>query len=93
MGIPIWYVKDYGREVAGRTVDDAAGEVFDKVARALGLGYPGGPPLMHFRKGNETAIDFPIAHVKEGDLSFSFSGIKSAVLNYLNRQRQKPCPL
>ncbi len=89
------YVKDYGRyEVMGRTVDDAAGEAFDKVARALGLGYPGGPLIDALsKKGNETAIDFPIAHVKEGDLSFSFSGIKSAVLNYLNRQRQKALPV
>jgi len=85
------YVKDYGDyEVMGRTVDDAAGEAFDKVARALGLGYPGGPLIAKAAKeGNETAISFPIAQLKNGELNFSFSGIKTAVLNYLNHQRQK----
>jgi len=85
------YVKDYGDyEVMGRTVDDAAGEAFDKVARALGLGYPGGPIIDKAAKeGNETAISFPIAQLKNGELNFSFSGIKTAVLNYLNHQRQK----
>jgi len=85
------YVKDYGDyEVMGRTVDDAAGEAFDKVARALGLGYPGGPLIDKAAKeGNETAIAFPIAQLKNGELNFSFSGIKTAVLNYLNHQRQK----
>ena len=85
------YVKDYGDyEVMGRTVDDAAGEAFDKVARALGLGYPGGPLIDKAAKeGNETAISFPIAQLKNGELNFSFSGIKTAVLNYLNHQRQK----
>ncbi len=85
------YVKDYGDyEVMGRTVDDAAGEAFDKVARALGLGYPGGPLIdKAATEGNETAISFPIAQLKNGELNFSFSGIKTAVLNYLNHQRQK----
>lgn len=85
------YVKDYGDyELMGRTVDDAAGEAFDKVARALGLGYPGGPLIdQTARLGNELAISFPVAHFKDEDLSFSFSGIKSAVLNYLNHQEQK----
>ena len=89
------YVKDYGDyELMGRTVDDAAGEAFDKVARALGLGYPGGPLIDKVSKsGDESAISFPIAHFKEGDLSFSFSGIKSAVLNYLNNQKQKGLPI
>ena len=89
------YVKDYGDyEVMGRTVDDAAGEAFDKVARALGLGYPGGPLIDKAAKeGNEAAISFPIAHLKDSELNFSFSGIKTAVLNYLNRQRQKGDPI
>lgn len=89
------YVNDYGDyEVMGRTVDDAAGEAFDKVARALGLGYPGGPLIDKAAKsGDESAIPFPVAHFKEGDLSFSFSGIKSAVLNYLNHKRQKGLPI
>jgi N6-L-threonylcarbamoyladenine synthase len=89
------HVNNYGNyEVMGKTVDDAAGEAFDKVARALGLGYPGGPLIDKSAKlGNETAIPFPVAHFKEGDLSFSFSGIKSAVLNYLNHQRQKSLPI
>jgi N6-L-threonylcarbamoyladenine synthase len=69
--------EDYGDyEVMGRTVDDAAGEAFDKVARALGLGYPGGPLIdKAANQGDESAIPFPVAHFKEGDLSFSFSGI------------------
>ncbi|NLZ52200.1 MAG: tRNA (adenosine(37)-N6)-threonylcarbamoyltransferase complex transferase subunit TsaD [Thermoanaerobacteraceae bacterium] len=89
------YVKDFGEyEVMGKTVDDAAGEAFDKVARALGLGYPGGPLIDKAAKeGNESAIAFPIAHLKEGELNFSFSGIKSAVLNYLNHQKQTGQPI
>ena len=89
------YVKDYGEyEVMGKTVDDAAGEAFDKVARALGLGYPGGPMIDKIApSGDENAIPFPIAHFEEGDLSFSFSGIKSAVLNYLNNTKQKGLPI
>lgn len=89
------YVKDFGNyEVMGKTVDDAAGEAFDKVARALGLGYPGGPLIDKAAKeGNESAIPFPIARLKEGEFNFSFSGIKSAVLNYLNHQRQKGQPI
>jgi len=91
----IVYVKDYGDyEVMGRTVDDAAGEAFDKVARALGLGYPGGPLIDKTAKeGDESAIPFPRAHLKKGELNFSFSGIKTAVLNYLNQQRQKGQPV
>jgi N6-L-threonylcarbamoyladenine synthase len=85
------YVNNYGDyELMGRTVDDAAGEAFDKIARALGLGYPGGPLIDKAAKlGNESSIAFPIAHIKDQDLSFSFSGLKSSVLNYLNNQRQR----
>jgi len=95
-------VKDYGEfEILGRTRDDAAGEAFDKVARAIGLGYPGGPKIDRVSKeGDPHAIVFPRAHVLQsakttntyargvqttGDYDFSFSGLKSAVLNYLNK--------
>lgn len=83
----IVHVKDYGEyEVLGQTRDDAAGEAYDKVARALGLGYPGGPKIDKLSKeGNESAIDFPRANFHEDTLDFSFSGLKSAVLNYLNK--------
>lgn len=79
-------VKDYGEyEIVGRTRDDAAGEAFDKVARAIGLGYPGGPKIDKLAKeGNKNAIPFPRAKVAENEYDFSFSGVKSAVLNYIN---------
>ncbi|HPL99371.1 MAG TPA: tRNA (adenosine(37)-N6)-threonylcarbamoyltransferase complex transferase subunit TsaD, partial [Bacillota bacterium] len=77
-------------EVLGRTRDDAAGEAFDKIARALGLGYPGGPLLDKLAaSGNREAIDFPRAFLEEGSYDFSFSGLKSAVLNYLNSKKMK----
>ncbi len=84
-------VKDYGEyEIIGRTRDDAAGEAFDKVARAIGLGYPGGPKIDRISKeGNPDAIHFPRARVAEAEYDFSFSGLKSAVLNYLNSCRMK----
>lgn len=80
-------VKDYGAfEILGRTRDDAAGEAFDKVARAIGLGYPGGPKIDRLSKeGNAYAFDFPKAKVDEAPYDFSFSGVKSAVLNHLNK--------
>jgi N6-L-threonylcarbamoyladenine synthase len=79
-------VKDYGEyEIIGRTRDDAAGEAFDKVARAIGLGYPGGPKIDKLSKeGNPDAIVFPKAHIADSPYDFSFSGVKSAVLNYIN---------
>ena len=79
-------VKDYGKyEIIGCTRDDAAGEAFDKVARAIGLGYPGGPKIDKLaNEGNPDAIEFPRAHVDDAPYDFSFSGIKSAVLNYIN---------
>lgn len=82
-------VKDYGEfEILGRTRDDAAGEAFDKVARAIGLGYPGGPKIDRLSsEGDPDAIPFPRAHVEEAPYDFSFSGLKSAVLNYLNKCR------
>lgn len=84
-------VKDYGEyEIIGRTRDDAAGEAFDKVARAIGLGYPGGPKIDKLSKeGNPEAIHFPRAKVDDNEYDFSFSGLKSAVLNYLNGCQMK----
>ncbi len=82
-------VKDYGEfEILGRTRDDAAGEAFDKVARAVGLGYPGGPKVdKTAREGNPEAIRFPRAKVEGAPYDFSFSGLKSAVLNYMNHAK------
>ena len=84
-------VKDYGTyEVIGRTRDDAAGEAFDKVARAIGLGYPGGPKIDKLSKeGNPDAIVFPKAHIEDAPYDFSFSGVKSSVLNYINGCKMK----
>lgn len=84
-------VNDYGEyEIIGRTRDDAAGEAFDKVARAVGLGYPGGPKVDKLAKeGNPDAIKFPRAQVDDAPYDFSFSGIKSAVLNYINSEQMK----
>ncbi len=82
-------VKDYGEfEILGRTRDDAAGEAFDKVARAVGLGYPGGPKVDKAAKeGNRNAVVFPRAKVEGAPYDFSFSGLKSAVLNHINHAR------
>ncbi len=82
-------VKDYGKfEILGRTRDDAAGEAFDKVARAVGLGYPGGPKVDRTaREGNPHAIEFPRGKVDGSPYDFSFSGLKSAVLNHINHAK------
>lgn len=87
----IVYVKDFGKfEVIGETRDDAAGEAYDKVARALGLGYPGGPKIdILSKEGNKEAIKFPKANFHDDSLDFSFSGVKSSVLNYLNKMEMK----
>lgn len=84
-------VLDYGKyEILGRTRDDAAGEAFDKVARAIGLGYPGGPKIEKVsHEGNPDAIAFPRAKIDDGPYDFSFSGLKSAVLNYINGCKMK----
>ena len=84
-------VKEYGTfEVIGCTHDDAAGEAFDKVARAIGLGYPGGPKIDKIAKeGDAGAIEFPRAKIAGSEFDFSFSGVKSAVLNYLNQCEMK----
>jgi len=85
----IVYSGDYNKyEIMGRTRDDAAGEAYDKIARALGLGYPGGPLIDALaKKGDPKAINFPRAYLEDGSFDFSFSGLKSAVLNYLNKER------
>lgn len=84
-------VNDYGEyEIIGRTRDDAAGEAFDKVARAIGLGYPGGPKIDKLSKeGDPKAIKFPRAVIEGAPHDFSFSGLKSSVLNYLNQCEMK----
>lgn len=88
-------VKDYGEfEILGKTRDDAAGEAFDKVARAIGLGYPGGPKIENLsHKGNPEAIMFPEAKIHDAPYDFSFSGVKSAVLNYINGAKMKNEPV
>ncbi len=79
------FVKDYGKfELLGRTRDDAVGEAFDKVAKLLSLGYPGGPIIDETaRDANAEAVRFPLAHMKDNSLDFSFSGLKTAVLNFI----------
>lgn len=88
-------VKDYETfEVLGQTRDDAAGEAFDKIARVMGYPYPGGPHIDRLAaEGNSDAIEFPKALSEKGNLEFSFSGLKSAVLNYLNSEKQKGNPI
>lgn len=84
-------VEDYGEfKILGRTRDDAAGEAFDKVARAIGLGYPGGPKIDKLSKeGNSHAIAFPKAKIDGAPYDFSFSGVKSAVLNFINQNKMQ----
>lgn len=84
-------VIDYNQyKVLGRTRDDAAGEAYDKVARVLGLGYPGGPLIDQVAKqGNPNAVEFKRVYLEKDSLDFSFSGIKTGVLNYLNTQKLK----
>ncbi len=73
----------------GETLDDATGEAFDKVAKVLGLGYPGGPVLSRLaQKGDPAAIDFPRAMMRSGDYAFSLSGLKTAVINHIRHERQ-----
>ncbi len=81
-------------EMLGTTKDDAAGEAFDKVARVIGLGYPGGPKLDRLaEKGDDTAYKFPLAMLREDNYDFSFSGLKSAALNYINKAQSKNEPI
>ena len=88
-------VVDYGVfNIIGKTRDDAAGEAFDKVARAIGLGYPGGPKIdKKAKEGDPDAIVFPKAQVEGAPYDFSFSGLKSAVLNYLNHAKMQDLPV
>lgn len=83
----IVYVSDYNKyEIMGRTRDDAVGEAYDKVSRAIGFGYPGGPIIDKLaNEGNPFAIDFPRVYLEDNSYDFSFSGLKSSVLNYINR--------
>lgn len=85
------YVKNYAEyEILGQTRDDAAGEAYDKIARALGLGYPGGPLIdQEAKKGNKNAVVFPRVYLEDNSFDFSFSGLKSSVLNHLNSLKQK----
>lgn len=84
------HVMDYNRmEVVGKTMDDACGEAYDKVARSLGLPYPGGPEVEKLAKLGSDNIDFPRVMLDKNSYDFSFSGLKTAVLNYLNSKRQK----
>ena len=83
-------VESYTRfRVLGRTVDDAAGEAFDKVSRTLGLGYPGGPAVSRAaQSGDPRAYKLPVPHV-DGRYNVSFSGLKTAVLNVVNQAKMK----
>lgn len=85
------FVKEYGKyEIIGHTRDDAAGEAFDKVARAIGLGYPGGPKIDQLAKeGKKDALMFPRASITDAPFDFSFSGVKSSVLNHINLCQMK----
>jgi N6-L-threonylcarbamoyladenine synthase len=84
------YLPQWGRyEILGRTLDDAAGEAFDKIARVMGLGYPGGPEIDRLARGAPGELTFPQPKALAGSYDFSFSGLKTAVLNYLNQLRQK----
>ncbi len=84
------HVKDWGNyETMGSTLDDAVGEAFDKVAKAMGLGYPGGPLISALaEKGNPKAVRFPRALMHSGDLQFSLSGLKTSVMTYLQKEQQ-----
>jgi tRNA N6-adenosine threonylcarbamoyltransferase len=78
-------------QLLGRTRDDAAGEAFDKVAKLLGLGYPGGPVIDRLARGaNDRAVEFTVARIKDGRADFSFSGIKTAVLLHVKREGITP---
>lgn len=87
----IVYAKSYTEyEIMGMTRDDAAGEAFDKIARVLGLGYPGGPKIDKLAKeGNPDAVEFPRVKMSGDSLDFSFSGVKTAVINHIHKLEQK----
>lgn len=85
------YFRELGDyQILGRSRDDAAGEAFDKIARVLGIGYPGGPAVEKISKeGDPVAIDFPRPFINEDNYDFSFSGLKTAVINYIHNKKQK----
>jgi N6-L-threonylcarbamoyladenine synthase len=84
------YMKEHGHfKVRGETLDDAAGEAYDKVARTIGLPYPGGPHIDRLAHEGQATIDLPRAWLSEGSFDFSFSGLKSAVINTLHNAKQK----
>jgi len=85
------YIDEYGRyDILGRTRDDAAGEAFDKIARVLGMDYPGGPEIARAAEaGDPTAIDFPRGLLQADTFDFSFSGLKTAAINYIHNLRQR----
>lgn len=88
------YIEDWGRyRILGRTLDDAAGEAFDKVARVLGLEYPGGPVIDRLAKDVVPDIDFPQVKTLADSYNFSFSGLKTAVINWIHRHRQAGEPV
>ena len=87
--LAVWESHD-SIKVLGETVDDAAGEAFDKIARKLGLGYPGGPVVEELaKKGDAAKIKFPVADLGKGSFNFSYSGLKSSVINYIHNLEQK----
>jgi N6-L-threonylcarbamoyladenine synthase len=90
----LFHVEDFGRyRMIGRTRDDAAGEAFDKVAKLMGLGYPGGRMIDELAKrGNRRRVKFPRAHVRGAALDFSFSGVKTAVATYLRSEASVATP-
>lgn len=90
----IVYVEDYGKfKILGKTRDDACGEAFDKVARTIGLKYPGGPEIDKLAKtGDKYAIELPRVMIDTDDYDFSFSGLKSAVLNFVNKSKMTNLP-
>lgn len=88
------YVSDYGKyEILGKTRDDAAGEAYDKVARVIGMGYPGGPKIDELAKKGQPNIPFPRVLLEKDSFDFSFSGLKSSVLNYINKQNMMGEPI
>ncbi|MET3576877.1 tRNA (adenosine(37)-N6)-threonylcarbamoyltransferase complex transferase subunit TsaD [Bhargavaea ullalensis] len=89
----IFMERDGSFELIGETRDDAAGEAYDKVARVIGLPYPGGPHIDRLAHESDGAVEFPRAWLEEGSYDFSFSGLKSAVINYVHNAEQKGQPV
>lgn len=85
----IYMERDLDFQILGQTRDDAAGEAYDKVARVMGLGYPGGPKVDMLAQEGRATYSFPRVYLEEGTLDFSFSGLKTAVINHIHNSRQK----